>query len=584
MARLSCQAGPPTCHTYLRCGSITLMDNAKLQRLLTDPTRSPMVSWYDPAVLFRSGLRATLAKLFGRHSDRRLIEALGGQPQNAFDYSKEEADEFWLDYVADLGDGWNSTYAVAYWLSQPELALRTEEGGSAATRAGRVLLFGGDEVYPYPSRQAYEQGTEKPYATALAARPKRPDVFAVPGNHDWYDSLVAFSRTFCRPERGFAACRTQQTRSYFALRLPHHWWVLGVDLQLGDDLDEPQVQYFQRVAEALEEDARIVLCMPEPQWIYERSVHQDPSPDAAATRFLEQNILKRKISVFIAGDLHCYRRHETPDGVQKITWGGGGAFLRPTNVRHRARLVDGSEPRTAYPPPATSRRIAWRNLLFPFLNPRFFWLPAVLYTLSAWFASTNLTEETAATAGSALRAAIEAAVRDPVDGVWLLLFIGAFVAFTDTHVKWYRIAGGMVHAIAHLLLAFAIGWAALRITTLLVGLPFGALGQLVLAGAITFVASGFGGAWLIGLYLLISLQVFGRHDQHAFSSLRVQDYKGWLRMRIDAAGALTIHAVGIDRVPRQWKGASNPIGALVEPDDPLATPPHLIERIVIQKP
>ena len=104
-----------------------------------------------------------------------------------------------------------------------------------------------------------------------------------------------------------------------------------------------------------------------------------------------------------------------------------------------------------------------------------------------------------------------------------------------------------MHAITHLLLAFAIGWAALRLTTLLFGLPFGTLRHLLLAGAITFVVSGFAGAWRIGLYLLISLQVFGRHDQHAFSSLRIQDYKGWLRMRIDAAGMLSVYAVGIDR-------------------------------------
>src|SRR5688572_21296737 len=111
------------------------MDHAKLQRLLADPTRAPMVSWYDPAVLFRSGLRAALAQLFGRHSDRRLIEALGGQAQSAFDYSKENESDFWLDYVADLGDGWNSTYAVAYWLSQPELALCTADGMSESTQA-----------------------------------------------------------------------------------------------------------------------------------------------------------------------------------------------------------------------------------------------------------------------------------------------------------------------------------------------------------------------------------------------------------------------------------------------------------------
>jgi hypothetical protein len=559
------------------------MDNARLQRLLSDPDRFPMVGWYDPAVLFRSALRSTLAHVFGRHSDRRLIEALGGQPQQAFDYSKEPGEEFWLDYAADLGDGWNSTYAVAHWLSQPELTLRTDAGGTEITRAGRVLVFGGDEVYPYPSRLAYEQRTEKPYATAFARHTNRPDVFAMPGNHDWYDSLVAFSRTFCRPERGFAGCRTQQTRSYFALRLPHRWWVLGVDLQLGDDLDEPQVQYFQRVAETLEEDARIVLCVPEPHWIYERSVEKDPSPDSAAMRFLEMNILKRKISVFIAGDLHCYRRHETADGVQKVVWGGGGAFLRPTHVRHRQRLVDGSEPRTVYPPSGTSRRLAWRNLLFPFLNRTFFWVPALLYTLTAWFASENFSEETVTTAGGALRSAIEATVRDPVVGIWMLIFVGVFVGYTDTHVKWYRIAGGIVHGISHLLLAFAIGWMALLVTTSVLGLPFGALRQFLLAGAITFIVSGFAGSWIMGLYLFISLQVFGRHDQHAFSSLRVQDYKGWLRMRIDSSGALTIFAVGIDRVPRKWKDATNPNGSPVEPDDASATPPHLIEHIVISR-
>jgi hypothetical protein len=554
------------------------MDLTQLQRILADPTRAPMTSWYDPAVLFRSGLRASLAQVFGRHSDRRVIEALGSQVQNAFDYSKEPG-EFWLDYVADLGDGWNSTYAVAYWLSQPELAVRSKDGEEAKTRAGRVLLFGGDEVYPYPTRTAYELKTEKPYATAFSARTTRPDVFAMPGNHDWYDSLVAFSRTFCRPERGFATCRVQQTRSYFALRLPQHWWVLGVDLQLGDDLDEPQVQYFQRVAETLEEDARIVLCVPEPQWIYERPAPSESSTELAATRFLEENILKRKISVFVAGDLHCYRRHQTPDGVQKITWGGGGAFLRPTHVRNRARLEDGSEPRAFYPPPKLSWWIACRNLLFPVINPSFFWVPAILYTLSAWLASPYLRDATVA--AGALGSIFTAAVLDPMVGLWLLMFIAAFVAFTDTHVRWYRIAGGTVHAVAHLLLAFTIGSVAWHFSGLASTLLPGALGRVLVTGAITFVASGLLGAWLVGLYLFVSLQVFGRHDQHGFSSLRVQDFKGWLRMHIDTAGNLTLYAIGIDRVPRKWNASSRPDSALVEPADNSATPPHLIESIAI---
>src|SRR5688572_9565041 len=153
-----------------------------------------MVGWYHPPVLARSGVLVTLANIFGRHSDRRLIEALASQPQTAFDYSREPGD-FWLDYVSDLGDGWNSAYAVAHAVAQPILDLRTEEGSVESTCGGRVLVFGGDEVYPYPSREAYEQRTEKPYATAFATH-RHPDIFAVPGNHDWYDSLIAFSRAF----------------------------------------------------------------------------------------------------------------------------------------------------------------------------------------------------------------------------------------------------------------------------------------------------------------------------------------------------------------------------------------------------
>jgi hypothetical protein len=283
--------------------------------------------------------------------------------------------------------------------------------------------------------------------------------------------------------------------------------------------------------------------------------------------------------VFVAGDLHCYRRHETTDGVQKIVWGGGGAFLRPTHVRHRDRLADGSEPRTFYPPPRQSWQIAWRNLLFPFINRSFCWVPAILYTLSAWLALPYLRR--ASVEGDPLAYIFTAAVFDPLVGLWLLVFIAAFVAFTDTHVKWYRIAGGTVHAIAHILLAFTIGSTAWHVTGEATGLPANSLDRVLMTGAMTFVVSSFLGAWLVGLYLFVSLQVFGRHDQHGFSSLRVQDFKGWLRMRIDAAGRLTLYAVGIDRVPRQWKAADRPASALIEPNDASATAPHLIERIEI---
>jgi hypothetical protein len=542
------------------------MDAERLQRILESPSRAKMTGWFDPRVLARSAVLVAIANLFGRNSDQRLIEALANQPQSAFDYSQHSGD-FWLNYVSDLGDGWDSTFAVAR---------------AIAEQPPHVLVFGGDEVYPYPSRNAYEIHTEKPYAAAFAGRP-RPDLFAVPGNHDWYDSLIAFSRTFCRPERGFAGCRTQQTRSYFALKLPANWWLLAIDLQLGADLDEPQVQYFERVSEAMDDNARIVLCVPEPQWIIEHQYPEAPGSDDHALEFLQTKILKHPVDVFLAGDTHHYKRHANEQGVQKIICGGGGAFLHPTHVPHSKTLPHGFKEQATYPPRETSSRLAWRNLRFAKLNPRFMFVPAVIYALSAWFASANLRPSDLESMSRALHSSMTAALRDPFDGLWLLAFLTMFVFFTDTHAKWYRLLGGLTHAIGHLLAAFAIGWLALLFTTQGLDLPYGNSAQLLLSGLITFVVGGYVGALIMGVYLLISVQLFGRHSEQAFSSLRVEDYKSFLRLKIDAQGDLTLHAMGIERVPRKWKQAPSGGTELFVPNDSRATAPHLIEKIVLPR-
>lgn len=535
-------------------------------------TRKPakMVGWFDPRVATQTAIHMATANIFGRHSDPRLIEALANQPQSYFDYSATGGG-VWLDYVADTGDGWNPVHAIADALARPALDVAAASGGpTEPTRSSQVLVFGGDEVYPWPSRQAYAWRTEWPYEDAFAAHGTRPDIFAIPGNHDWFDSLVAFSRTFCRPERGFAGCRTQQTRSYFALSLPANWWLVAIDLQLGTELDEPQVQYLKRVAAAMDPQAQVVLCVPEPQWIFEEAYPDHPAYTGGMLATLERDILQRPVRVFLAGDLHHYRRHEGPGGVQKIISGGGGAFLHPTHAPRPRDLPGGFEERAVYPDRATSRRLAWRNLDFPRLNPQGLVLPAVLYTLSAWFASASLGPEDIATFGGTVAASLASALRDPVNGLWLLAVIGGFVFFTDTHVRWYRLIGGISHALSHLMAALGLAWLAALFTTEVLGLGFGTIAQLLIAGALTFVTGGVGGGLLIGLYLLISVQVFGRHANEAFSSLRIEDYKQWLRMHFAPDGTLTLHAIGIDRVPRTRA-------------DSRATPPHLIEKLVLRR-
>lgn len=538
-----------------------------------------MVGWFDPPVLAQSAWLVAVSNVFGRHSDTRLIEALSGLPQGKFDYSDAEGD-FWFDFVCDTGDGWDPTYAIANALASPELMVARPDGTHEGTSRGRVLIFGGDEVYPYPSQQEYVARTEGPYETAFRGRTRPPDIFAVPGNHDWYDSLIAFSRTFCRPERGFAGCKTRQTRSYFALQLPGDWWFVAIDLQLGAEMDEPQTLYFKQIAEAMDPHARIILCVPEPRWILEQAYPKDASyAEDAATAFLEHNVFKRKVSVFVTGDLHFYKRHENADGIQKITSGGGGAFLHPTHAPSTKVLYDGFVERAAFPDEVTSRRLAWRNLLFPVLNPKYMILPAFVYALSAWLASASLTASDVESLGTAVDAAIHAAVRDPLNGLWLITFIVAFVFFTDTHVRWWRIIAGVSHALAQLGAAFAVGWMAYLTTVRGCGMTFASTAQLALSGVLTFSLGGLVGGFVMGLYLLISVQVFGRHSNEAFSSLRIMDYKQWLRLRIDRSGALSIFCIGLERVPRRWQSERRGGYDTYVACDPDASAPRLVDFV-----
>ena len=84
-----------------------------------------------------------------------------------------------------------------------------------------------------------------PYAAALPAVSGHvPVLFAIPGNHDWYDGLTSFTRQFCQ-RRTIGAWQTEQFRSYFAAKLIRNWWIWGIDIQLGSDIDYPQLRYFR---------------------------------------------------------------------------------------------------------------------------------------------------------------------------------------------------------------------------------------------------------------------------------------------------------------------------------------------------
>lgn len=570
----------------------------------------PMVGWYDPPLLLRTESEVIVSTLFGGHSDYRLIEALALGTETIHDYSRyylrdgdgryltDERDEFipdeargtrediWIDYVADTGDGWNPTYGVAYYLAQPSLTLRAPGGGAAhQTERGQLLIFGGDQVYPTATRKQYKQRLVEPYRTALRYSPApSPEVFAIPGNHDWYDSLVAFTRLFCS-RRWFNGWLAPQRRSYFALRLPHKWWLLGIDIQLKSDLDHAQVEFFERVARKMEESDRIILCTAEPHWMRAKAFQRyGEEYNESNLAFLENNVLGKRVSVFLAGDQHYYMRHESKDGTQKIVSGGGGAFLNPTHAEAAGELRGGFELKSSFPDEPTSRRLTWRNLLFPYYNPRFGALPAAGYCLLCWAVMADIGRYGLRDIGPAFGTALRTALLQAGAVFWVLFILAGFVAFTHTKVKAYRWVAGLLHGASHLLAAFLIGWGATYFTVSVLELPFQSPTQLLLSAAVIFAVGWVAGSLLAGAFLLVSLNVFGHLQDYAFSALRIEDWKNFLRIRIDRQGQLTIYPVGIRRVPRDWK--RRPLdgdGPELVPDDSRATPPELIEPPVVMK-
>jgi calcineurin-like phosphoesterase family protein len=531
-----------------------------------------MVGWFDPGPLISTAIDVMVSTIFGRHSDYRLLEALATADQpDSFNCARHpdggERKEIWIDYVADTGDGWNSTYAIAYWITRPTLTASDESGRPVATRPGDLLILGGDQVYPSANRRDYQDRLVRPFETARNySHPPEPQVFALPGNHDWYDSLVSFTRLFCS-QRWFQGWRTQQRRSYFALRLPCHWWLIGTDFQLGSDIDALQVAYFKRAAASMQPGDRIIMCSAEPHWVLSEA-YQDLDPDVNENNlhYLETVFARAGAVtlVHLAGDLHHYRRHAHADGTQKITAGGGGAFLHPTHGADVSELSGGFRLRQVFPAESISRRLAWRNVLFPFINPRFGWVTASVYALAGWWWQS----------GGLGR------ILGPV------LIILGFVLFTDTHSRWYRRIAGSLHGIAHLASAYALGelgaTVAFRLTELWPIVRDWPLLQTLVVGLVLFGGGWVVGSFLIGLYLLVSLNGFGRHSNEAFSALRIQDYKHFVRMSISPDGVLRIFPIGLTRVPRRWKPVENAAAedAQLEPDDALATLPASIEPAI----
>jgi hypothetical protein len=542
--------------------------------------KKPMVNWYDPRQLAFTGVKTLLSSVFGNFADRREMLAALDQDVQLYDYSTKE--EFWFDFISDLGDGFNPTYTLAELLARESLTVRGK-----SLKRGDVLVMGGDEVYPTPEIIEYTNRLRGPYQAAFPKNEEddnRPDVFAIPGNHDWYDGLTNFLRLFTQ-KRSLGNWRTQQSRSYFALKLPHNYWLIAIDVQLNADIDYPQICYFREIAKThFTEASKVILCTSEPSWVYKSFDDKNESFDRL--QFFIDKVLFGKgekdyetknqslqIKAILTGDLHHYARYETlPEekpSCQLITAGGGGAFMHPTHTLNpEIESLGGqtSQLKKVFPSKEASVKLSFLNLLFPYFSLTMLFFFGIYHVFTSWILQTD------SEAGKSLMERLASVdlfdgdLGEVLQAVWsgishhpgalflnLLLLIG-LVLFTDTKSgkKNLNYIAGIFHAVLHLINFYFLLWLFSYINLNLLAWPVDSAKQILLFIGEMVLAGGIISGVLFGLYLTISVVLVKNHITEASSSYRWEGYKNFLRIAVTAEG-LTIYPIGVKRVVSDWK-------------------------------
>lgn len=614
-------------------------NDKRLGKRVTISMLSP-VGWFNIRLLIATGIKSLISSLIdSRSPTREVLAALDSTPPayKAADTAPSKK-ETWIDYVADIGDGFSATHSISWLLGRDYLFL--DEAGKAIQQpipkhaqcevspdkenykhysnilpAGSTTIFGGDQVYPVASQQEYQRRTFSPY---FAARPwgnitskkennyDKRQLYAIPGNHDWYDGLVSFVSRFCQPDRWMGCWQSRQKRSYFSLQLSHGFWLWGIDMATDDDIDPPQLHYFEEQSKQLGKNDQVILCIPKPIW--NSYVHKDKknNKDSRKKDYLWGKIEKLEklitnnqkinasVAVILAGDQHHYAHHirETNDemipNTHLITCGGGGAYMLGTaTIAKDISLPDYQAPKgeceeiatkfhKAFPSEKESNKIK-KGVFKLFIHYKIFCTTlAAIFLGLIWLIHTSsarmslvegngistkfLADESIFSSHffTVIRDLFVILISNPGVLSIVVLVASIFIVFAfagkalPSTPKSSIFLIGALHFTLHFFLAIYIA-KFLYITLIRFENFF-----LLTAG---FIVCGLLLGWLInGLllstYIAFSNYLLNMHEEELYSSQSIEDWKCFLRMRINSEG-LTIYPVGLRKTVRRWKVSKN---------------------------
>ncbi|GAA2416142.1 metallophosphoesterase [Actinomadura vinacea] len=321
------------------------------------PERVSGFSWRHPVVLWRSR-NDVIAKLFGDPSNgirRRCVAALAERGTRAGFTMHRRDESFSFLLLGDTGEGDRSQYAVV----PPALQVGADTD---------FMVIASDVIYPSGEAADYPEKFFRPYKDYPGP------IYAVPGNHDWYDGLRGFLRVFCdldmecepdpwrgplgavarllwrRPgpvdEKALAAAR-ERYRGAPGQRAvqPGPYWmidtpalrIVGIDTGITGGLDRDQGAWLREVSAG-----------PKPKLLITgKPLYVDDSlrPGRIEGGGTVDAIVKDPAHNYVAaigGDIHNYQRYPVRVGdrtVQYLVSGGGGAFMHATHTIPRVRVT-----------------------------------------------------------------------------------------------------------------------------------------------------------------------------------------------------------------------------------------------------
>ncbi|MBL4659957.1 MAG: hypothetical protein JKY19_06355 [Alcanivoracaceae bacterium] len=609
-----------------------------------DKSRSPMVSWFSPIILLKTLKDLVLSKIVGSQLDTRELQSVNENSPDAIQQQshckittpyvvEKDQDDFYFDFIADTGDGWESTYSIASLLSRDFLLVEENKTTTKLAR-GRFLLMGGDEIYPAPSEKAYEKSLIAPYRHAwdwlwlndskqiknkrdsgsFITLKNQPDVYAIPGNHDWYDSLISFRKIFCNifKTKQIGQWQAKQSRSYFAIGLPHDWVILAFDFGLDQyKLDGLQYHYFLNIIKNLNSNHKLIIIAAEPLWVYGgvqnkklNKAYKDIENLIEAT-FNNTPQAPPKIYLNLSGDTHNYQRYETLSNDdlqtsikqcckhfdctkeqideilsasherhqrQQIVAGGGGAFLHPTHSTtqknmqiipsqdfslgehaaqpHKCEVVvnDMYELKHCYPDVETSKKLA-NKLLFNFL-PNNIKLGFFIATIYLVLAWPMR-----AFLGSVIIQKLFNGFADSGLNFLTLLFsallIVGFTLWARSRPDVSLTIAGLIHGILQVLLLYG-GYVLVYLLMANIWqsyeLQYGWFLFPISRDVIYFILISIVSPLLLGLALWVYLNYFNANQNDLFGSGSIAQFKHLIRLRINHKGHLIIYPIAIENV------------------------------------